>query len=55
MIATKTAPKKKRNLFMKEKPISVGDRVQTKLSRVQLTVTYFTVIRGSIDIDSRKK
>lgn len=55
MISTKTAPKKKRNLVMKVKPISVGDRVQTKLSRVQLTVTYFTVIRGSIDIDSRKK
>lgn len=44
-----------KKVVMKVKPISLGDRVQTKLSWVQLTVTYFTVIRGSIDIDSREK
>lgn len=40
---------------MKVKPISVGDRVQTELSRVQLTVRYVTVIGGSIDIDNKIK
>lgn len=50
------AKKKKGNrLVMKVKPISAGDRVQIKLSWVQLTVRYCTVIRGSIDIDNKNE
>lgn len=59
LICTTTMPKKRKKkgnrVVMKVKPISVGDRVQTELSRVQLTVRYVTVIGGSIDIDNKIK